>query len=208
MVYNDSQGRTRQLGELAMDLSIAKLKTIGLDDSDDGRIVQLSAGNFYRYMRSSALAGDDVFVIKPTSDRGRWLLAPGYAFDLALPIDFNVADAAALATLPAGCMVQLGRSYWEVTADFTGGASSAIGLSSSQAPHNTKGDILGGAGGDVAATLVASGGKVLGTVGADVAAGVLLKAAAALRFDRITSAFTAGAGFAHVVGRCHANAGS
>jgi hypothetical protein len=208
MNYTDSQGRSRQLNELAMDLTIAKLKLVDLDDFDDGRLVQLSTGNFYRYMRSSALTGDDQLVIKPTGSKGRWLLAPNFPFDLALPIDFNVADAAALLTLPAGCYLALGRSYWKITADWTGGSSSAIGLSGSVAPHSTKGDLLGGAGGDVAATLVAAGGKLLGTVGADVAGGILLKPTHAVRFDRITSAFTAGTGFAHLVGRCIANAGS
>lgn len=207
MGYFDSNGRYRQIGEIDGDLSIAQLKNLECESIDHGRTIQLSTGNFYRYHKSSVLTADDQLVIKPRGG-GRFLLAPGYWFDLALPIDFNVADAAALLTLPAGCFLQGGRSYWEITADWTGGSSSAIGLSGSAAPHSTKGDLLGGAGGDVAATLVAAGGRLLGTVGADVAAGIILKPTNAARFDRITSAFTAGTGFAHLVGRCIANAGA
>jgi hypothetical protein len=91
------------------------------------------------------------------------------------------------------------HGYWEVTTGFTGGSSSAIGISSSNSTgHTTKGDLLGGSGGDVAATLVA--GYPSGTIGADIAAGLMMVAADTVRFDRITSAFTAGAGAAHLVG--------
>lgn len=207
MGYFDSQGRFRQIGELSGDLSLAQLKNVEVDTSDHGRLVQLTDGNVYRYSKSSVLASDDVLVIK-AKGAGRFLLAPNFNFDLALPISAALADAAVLATLPAGCFLQLARSYWEVLADWTGGSSSAIGASSSQAPHNTKGDILGGAAGDVAATLVASAGRLLGTVGADVAAGILLKPTATIRYDEITSAFTAGSGYVHLVGRCLANAGA
>ena len=99
------------------------------------------------------------------------------------------------------------RCYWEITADWTGGSSSAIGISG-PSPHNTKGDLLGGGSGDVAATLVASAGVALGTIGADTAAGVMLKAADTVKFDRITSAFTAGTGFVHVVGDLVLNPGA
>jgi hypothetical protein len=207
MGYFDSQGRFRQLGELAGDLSLAQLKNVEADTSDHNRLVQLSDGNVYRYHKGSALTPDDLLVIKAKGG-GRFLLAPSVDFDLALPIGFALADAAVLMTLPAGCYLQLGRSYWEVTADWTGGSSSAIGASAGQAPHNTKGDILGGAAGDVAATLVASAVRALGTVGADVAAGILLKPTNTVRYDEITSAFTAGAGFVHLVGRCLANPGA
>ncbi len=197
----------RKLGQ-AYGLTLAQLKQVDVSDNEPGERVQLSNGRMYQYIPTSTLTADDYIVVAPATGAGRYLLCPGYRFDLAVPIDFNAADAAALLTLPAGCYISLGRSYWEVTADWTGGASSAIGLSSSQAPHNTKGDVLGGAAGDVAATLVASGGRLLGTVGADVASGILLKPTATVRFDRITSAFTTGTGFAHVVGEVLANPGA
>lgn len=116
---------------------------------------------------------------------------------VTIPVDFNKADAAVLFTIPAGYRCQVGRAFWEVTTPWTGGASSAIGVSSSNANANTKGDILGGAAGDVAAGLTAG---FKGTVGAKIAALglVVLVAGDTIRFDRIASAFTAGAGFLHL----------
>lgn len=120
---------------------------------------------------------------------------------LKLPIDFSLADAAVLYTIPAALpRVLIGRIWWEVVTSFTGGASSAIGVSSTNAGYNTKGDILGGASGDVAATLVSTGlTHKGGTIGAKYGSNgvVVLVSGDALRFDRITSAFTAGAGYVH-----------
>jgi len=124
---------------------------------------------------------------------------------LKLPIGFGTADATALftvPTLPPSCVgLYIGRAFWEVTTSFTGGASSAIGISSNNASYNTKGDILGGASGDVAATLVSTGVKYKGgTLGAKFGSNgvIVLVAGDTIRFDRITSAFTAGAGFLHL----------
>lgn len=127
-------------------------------------------------------------------------LAPGTTVDLPFAIGFGTADAAVLGTMPTGSALLVIRGYWEISADWTGGSSSAIGLSSSQTGLTTKGDLLGGASGDVAAALTAALSKTPGTIGADVAAGIILKAGSTVRFDRITSAFTAGAGYAHLVG--------
>lgn len=116
---------------------------------------------------------------------------------VALPVTFATADAAVLFTLPTGYRAIVGRCLWEVTTAFTGGTSSAIGLSSSNASYTTKGDLLGGASGDVLAGLT-TGFK--GTTGAKLATQglVVLAAGDTIRFDRITSVFTAGAGLAHV----------
>lgn len=116
---------------------------------------------------------------------------------LALPVDFTKADAAVLYTVPTGIRLSVGRSFWEVTTPFTGGSSSAIGLSSSNAAYNTKGDLLGGAAGDVLAGLTAG---FKGTIGAKVASQgvIVLVGGDTIRFDRIVSAFTAGAGLAHI----------
>jgi hypothetical protein len=104
-----------------------------------------------------------------------------------------------LYTVPAGFELELETSFWEVTADFTGGSSSAIGLSSSNAALSTKGDVLGGASGDVAAGLLAAGVKAKGTKGAKMGnPGAYLVGGNTVRFDRVTSAFTAGTGIAHV----------
>jgi len=119
---------------------------------------------------------------------------------LALPVDFTKADAAVLYTVPTGIRLQLGRAFWEITASWTGGASSAIGLSSSNASYSTKGDLLGGASGDVAAGLTFVAPLFKGTIGAKAASQgvIVLVAGDTIRFDRITSAFTAGTGLAHV----------
>jgi hypothetical protein len=128
------------------------------------------------------------------------------AVHLKLPIAFGTADAATLFTVPSGLKLSLVRCYWEVTTTFAGGSSSAIGVSSANTAYSTKGDILGGASGDVAAMLVSTGSPYKGTLGPKILASagttscVVLVAADILRFDRVTSAFTSGAGFVHVDG--------
>ncbi len=137
-------------------------------------------------------------------DIERALIAGGLGVHLKLAIGFGTADAAVLATVPAGYALTLGKLWWEVTTSFTGGSSSAIGVSSDDTDYATKGDLLGGATGDVLATLVSTG-RVHkgGTIGAKFGSNGIVQVAAGkvLRFDRITSAFTAGAGFVHVEGR-------
>ena len=118
---------------------------------------------------------------------------------------FETADGAVLFTVPAGARLILGRGYWDVTTGFTGGSSSAIGIAG-PAPHDTAGDLLGGSSGDVAATLTV--GVKLGTIGTDTAAGVMLKAGDTVTFERITSAFAAGAGRARFVAHLLTNAGA
>lgn len=119
---------------------------------------------------------------------------------IALPVSFTTADAAALFTVPAGLRLSVGRAFWEPLVSFTGGASSAIGLSSSNVSFNTKGDLLGGVAGDVAAGLTFAAPFFKGTIGAKAASvGVIvLIGGDTIRFDRITSIFTAGSGLAHV----------
>ena len=159
-------------------------------------------GSEWVFHSTSTLTGDNLFVATPDAtayaSAGRWLRKTGYV-DLALAIAYTTADAAVLATLPTGARLFVQGGYWEVTTGFTGGSSSAIGLNSSQSGHTTAGDVLGGSGGDVTALLGTAGIKEA-TIGADVAAGMVLRAAETIKFNRITSNFTAGAGYAHVVG--------
>jgi hypothetical protein len=117
---------------------------------------------------------------------------------LALPFDYTTADGAALFTVPAGYRVDVRRCFYEVLTGFTGGSSSAIGASSSNASYATKGDLIGGAGGDVAATLVA--GIKGGTIGAKFGSNgvIVLGPGDQILFNRVASAFTAGAGVLHV----------
>lgn len=179
-----------------------------------GRVERCRALNHqsYYWHETCALTGDDQLVITPT-DRlaaslpGRWLAKPMSVIDLALPFTFATADGATLYTVPTGCYLRVVRGYWEITTACTGGSSSAIGLASDQTPHNTAGDLLGGSGGDVEATLVV-GDYIEGTVGADQAAGIILKPGKLVTFERITSVFTAGAGNAHLICEVLANAGA
>ena len=108
-------------------------------------------------------------------------------------VTFATADAATLFTVPAGMRIAVLKAGWDVSVAFTGGAASTIGVSSANAAYNTKGDLQGGAAGDAAAALTA--GFRGGTVGAKLASNglVVLGGGDVLRFDRITSAFTAGA---------------
>lgn len=181
-------------------MTIAEAKAVPVDERFAGATLVLADGRRFLWAPASVAAADgDHLVIVPTSGAGRWVAAPGFA-DLEFDFTFATLNAAVLWTVPVGAAMLVQRGYWEVVTPFTGGASSAIGLSSDQAPHTTPGDLLGGAGGDVAATLVAAD-YIPGTIGADIAAGVILRGGQTLRFDRIVSAFTAGAGKAHLVGQ-------
>lgn len=187
-------------------ITLAQLKALSVDDNVNGEEIFVGVNRYY-YNSTSVLAGDDMFVVAPTTGLGRYLLSPGSSFDLPVAIDFNKADAAVLYTLPTGSQVVFGGSYWEIATDWTGGSSSAIGLSSSSGTASTKGDLLGGASGDVAAALTAALGITGGTPGAK-AGRAFAKATHTVRFDRVTSAFTAGTGFAHIVGTVLKNAGA
>jgi hypothetical protein len=133
---------------------------------------------------------------------------PPLFFHLKIPISKDNTDAQTLFTVPSSVGsytvrgIYLARAMWEVTADWTGGASSAIGISANRAPFTAKGAVLGGASGDVAAGLTAAG-LFTGTVGSQslvTAVPMHLRAGDLIRFDRITSAFTAGTGFVHLEG--------
>jgi hypothetical protein len=128
---------------------------------------------------------------------------------LILPIARTFADATVLFTCPTIVHPDLGSNLrfevistgWEVTTSWTGGSSSAIGASSSNANYNTKGDLLGGSSGDVLATLVSTGPKLKGgTLGTKFGTNgrILLVAGDTILYDKIASTFTAGAGFIHV----------
>ena len=142
--------------------------------------------------------------LQTPADLESQLIDGGLPVHLKLAIGFGTADAAVLATVPTGYVFEVQSAYWEVGTSFTGGTSSAIGVSSDDADYNTKGDILGGATGDVLATLVSTG-RVYkgGTVGAKFGSNgkVVVGGGKVIRFDRITSAFTAGAGYVHLTGR-------
>lgn len=161
----------------------------------DGNVVMVAAdGSEWVYNSTSALTGDDILVVDPTNAAGRWLRKVGRT-TLYLPFTYATADGATLLTVPTGCILKLESAHWKVTTAFSGGASSAIGVAATG--HATAGDILGGASGDVEATLTA--GTKAGTVGAKMDTDVELHsmifvATDTFTFERVTSAFTAGAG--------------
>jgi hypothetical protein len=158
----------------------------------------LNYGSWWQYSSSSSVSDSTANFIKTPSDStGRWIRC-GAAW-MRLAIAFGTADATTLFTVPTGYNLMIEQIMWEVTADFTGGSSSAIGISSDATGWSTKGDLLGGAGGDVLATLVAKK-AIAGTAGA-MGKALLIPSTKLIRFDRITSAFTAGSGFVRICGQ-------
>lgn len=180
----------------------AAVKAIVAADRVNGQLILVRTDNsLWRFDSASTAASDGAdgnLVLVPDAGTGRWIRADK-AFVMKLAIGFGTADNAVLSTVPAGFAIRItGMPFWDVVTGFTGGAASAIGIDSSLAGHTTKGDLLGGATGDVAATLVA--GVQPGTIGPKLDTLVeiqafLLKGADEIHFGRITSAFTAGAGF-------------
>lgn len=169
----------------------------------DGMLaMSIDDGSMWRFSASAAQSTDvaEELLLVPTAGSGRWIRRDS-SFIARLPIAFGTADAALLLTMPENFVARIANfPYWEVTTAFTGGSSSAIGMSATRVA-TTKGDLLGGAAGDVAAGLTA--GIKVGTIGPlfDTLAewkALLLVEGDSLRFDRITSAFTAGAGYINV----------
>lgn len=212
--YGETLARELDLRVHAPVATTAALAAIPADDRYDGQVcLVLADGSSWRFSASSAATdASGTLVVTPASGSGRWLRLPGAA-RLILPITSATADAAVLLTVPAGCLLLLRKLFWTIDTDFTGGSSSAIGVSSGKTGFTTKGDLLGGTGGDVAASLTALASPANGTIGAKLDTvpelhTTLWKAGDTIRFDRITSAFTAGAGAVNVVADVLANAGA
>lgn len=176
-----------------------------------GNVVDVDADNSkWRWHSTSTLTADNILVDAaddaPTA--GRWLRCTG-AVDLAVPFSAALADGATILTIQAGCRFKLESAHYEITTAFTGGSSSAIGFAATG--FATAGDILGGASGDVEAGLTA--GVRAGTIGAKMDTDaelhtMLFVATDTFTYEEITSAFTAGAGYIHLVGTLLRNAGA
>jgi len=179
----------------------AALKAVTAAARYAGQVIVTQNDGWSWIFNSTSTAADttEQLVVAPTAGSGKWLRI-GQSIDIKLAIAFGTADAAALFTVPAGFTLEVSRAFWEITTQFAGGTSSAIGISSDTAPYSTKGDILGGASGDLTATLVSTSKYVPGTLGAKYASNglVYLSAGVAVRFDRIASVYTSGAGFVHL----------
>jgi hypothetical protein len=192
--------------------SVAAIKAITAANRQAGTIVLNTADqSLWRFHATSALTGDDLLVITPTAGDGRWLRLPGPAV-LSVAITYATANNAVLWTVPTGARIRPVDFYWGVTSSFTGGTVSAIGVSSNKANYTTAGDLLGGATGDVLATLAAAATPIFGTIGAGFDTVAKRRAiwlpTDNLKFNRITSAFTAGVGTVNVVCDVLANAGA
>ena len=185
--------------------TIANLKAIPARVRDNGMIAAVAANNSHWRFDADATAVDatDNFIVSPDAGTGKWVRADAVVH-MKLAVAFGNADADDLFTVPAGMTLQLEEVFWEVTTSWTGGTSSAIGISSDTAPHETQGDLLGGAVGSVAAEITDAIGFTSEPRGASFTAAPftpVLAAGSTIRYDEITSAFTAGAGFVHVVAR-------
>lgn len=185
----------------AVAMSVATMTALkAITDVGDlihGNVVMVDAdGSEWVWHSTSTLTGDDILVATPAAapSAGRWLRKVGRT-TLYLPFTYATADGATLLTVPTGCVLKLDSAHWKITTAMTGGSSSAIGVAATGA--TTAGDILGGASGDVEATLTA--GTKAGTIGTLMDTDVelharILVATNTVTFERITSAFTAGAG--------------
>lgn len=155
-------------------------------------------GKFRWVAGSVATDTTNQLIIAPTTNpgSGKWHRVDPFV-DLKMATIFSLADAAVLFTVPTGFRLRPTRPFHEITANWTGGTNSAVGVSSNSALANTKGDLLGGAGGDIAAGMLAAN-VFTGTTGAKIGSQVVLVAGNTIRWDRIVDAFTAGTGFLHV----------
>jgi hypothetical protein len=182
--------------------TIAALTAVAAADRYNGQLMLVQANNSLWRFNSTAAMDEDTaqeLCLAPDAGTGRWIRADK-AFILKIPIAYTNTDGQAVETIPESFALRLGgHGYWEVTEAWTGGSSSAIGISSNISGYETGGDLLGGASGDVAATLTA--GIAAGTQGGELddEAGfhaLLFEEDSEFQFDRITSVFTAGSGFA------------
>jgi len=178
---------------------LTALKAIGSAYRVNGMVaVVVADGSRWRFVSGSSVTGDDILVAAPAAGTGRWIRADNMV-DITAAVTFGTANNAVLYTVPTGFRLQVGVPFWNVGTSWTGGTNSAIGVSSSNAGLNTAGDLLGGAGGDLAAGLLSTGAYAKGTVGAKVGApGAVLIGAETIKFDRVVDAFTAGAATLHV----------
>jgi hypothetical protein len=194
-------GPTGGNGQPASSATRATLKAIAATGRSDGMLAVVKTdGSLWRFIAASTQASDgaDELVLVPDAGTGRWVRDDS-SFIAKLPIGYGTADNATLFTVPAGfCLRLAALPFWECTTGFTGGTSAAIGVHASPTGYTTKGDVLGGASGDLLAGLAT--GINAGTIGdkMDTPAeqqALLLKAGDTVKFDRIASVFTAGAGF-------------
>lgn len=207
--YDSSGNPTFTIAKFGPPLAVANmaaLQALAAASLTDGQTFVLQTdGSLWRYAASSVLTSDTgagslgPFLVATATTAGAGaFLRVERTIDILAAVTFATADAAVLYTVPAGFQLQPGVAYQHVTTSWAGGTSSAIGASSSGGGMGTKGDLLGGSSGDVAAALVSTGTYAKGTVGTDVGKPIaILVGGDTILFDRVTSVFTSGAGVYH-----------
>lgn len=185
--------------------TVLQIKSISTVSPTSGR---------YRWVAGSTSPDNNnsqlVIVPGTGSGSGKWVRCDN-SFDLVLPFTFATADLAVLLTVPTELTIHVSldgnENQWEVTTAFSGGAGSRIGLSIASAKiAGAAGSVMGGAAGDGigAAVTLNNTGFWKSTSGiADAGYAHVLRGATAdqIQFNRITSAFTAGVGNAHLACR-------
>ena len=144
---------------------------------------------------STATDTSENLVCTPGAGTGRWMRVDK-AVDLKLAVTYATADATLLFSVPVGFRLLLSHVWMEITADFAGGSSSSVGVSSDVAPHETKSDLFNTS---LAAALTASI-KTNCVPGASYTSSpklVILEVGSSIRWDRVVDAFTAGTGYVH-----------
>ncbi len=180
--------------------TIATLKAVPLlARVDGGEWLVIADGSLWRFAATSVLTTDgDNLLVVPTVAGGAYLRMDR-DLDIQLAVTSSTADAAVLYTVPTGFRLQLGVPFWSVSQTFTTGSAGAAGIKSSNSGLATAGDILGGASGDLVATLVSTGAYSKGTVGAKIGKpAAVLSAGETIIFNLIAGTYTAGTGIAHV----------
>lgn len=179
--------------------SLAALKALAAASKTDGAVYTTQdTGQQWRWVAASVLASDGDFLVAVPSDNLGRLFRVDTDVDITAAVVFGTLNNAVLYTVPTGWQIQIASSYIHVTTSWTGGTSSAIGASSSNAGLATPGDLLGGAAGDLAATLASTGPYAQGTKGAKIGTpSALLVGGDTIIFNRVASTFTAGAGVDH-----------
>ncbi len=189
-------GRWLRVGcnEYARPADLTALKAIAAANRFEGMFAVLkSNGSTWRFAATSTLTGEDFLVASPAAGTGKWLRVDKVV-DLVFPIDETTADATALYTVPTGFVLGVDHAFWHVTDTMTTGSAGAAGLSSSNTGLNVKGDILGGATGDLVATLVSTGVYAKGTIGAKMNGrpGLVIIGGETIRYDLIAGTYTGG----------------
>jgi hypothetical protein len=165
-------------------VTVAKLLEAALDVDSDVTVTDLEAatevngqlggrviasGNWWRWDAASLVNDATSTVsVRPTSiaadEAGRWILDLPIVL-LSFPITFETTNEEVLFEVPDGVVIHPLSFWWEIGTNFSGGSSSAIGVSSDKTGFTAAGSLLGGSSGNVAAELTTALSPTLGKVG-------------------------------------------